>query len=204
MHLSVTSPCLGAGASTFVSGTDIEGDPWANPPSMGCDEVVSSALVGPLSVTVQTAQASLLVNRSLPLTGLITGRASRLEWTFGDGPIATNLSFITTHAWTNAGDYTVTCTAYNNDNPSGVSGDVLVHVLPLIQPLIETPCVANNRFQFQFTGQSNATYVLQITTNLAPPIAWQTLQTLSCTGGVVQATDPAATNMTQFYRVMAQ
>jgi hypothetical protein len=204
MHLSINSPCHNAGSSVYVTGRDLDGDSWASPPSIGCNEVVDSALVGPLSVTVQAAQASLLANRSLPLTGLITGRASRIEWSFGDGPIPTNLSFITSHTWTNAGDYTVTCTAYNNDNPSGVSGDVLVHVLPLIQPLIEAPGLAINSFQFQFAGQSNATYVVQMTTNLTPPVAWQTLQTLSCTGGVVQATDPAATNVAQFYRVLAQ
>jgi PKD repeat protein len=146
----------------------------------------------------------MLVNRAVTLTGTITGRASRLEWSFGDGPIATNLSFITTHAWTNAGDYTVTCTAYNNDNPLGMSANVLVHVLPLTQPLLEASCLATNGFQFQFGGQSNATYLLQMATNLTPPVVWQTLQTLNSTGGVVQITDPSPTNSAQFYRIQAQ
>src|ERR1035441_6618536 len=37
VHLAATSPCRGAG-SGIASGTDIDGQPWANPPSMGCDE----------------------------------------------------------------------------------------------------------------------------------------------------------------------
>jgi parallel beta-helix repeat protein len=204
MHLSVVSPCRGTGYLSYASGTDIDGDPWANPPSMGCDEVVESALVGPLSISAQASQTQMLVNRAVTLTGTITGRASRLEWSFGDGPIATNLSFITTHAWTNAGDYTVTCTAYNNDNPLGMSANVLVHVLPLTQPLLEASCLATNGFQFQFGGQSNATYLLQMATNLTPPVVWQTLQTLNSTGGVVQITDPSPTNSAQFYRIQAQ
>ena len=149
-------------------------------------------------------QTSLLVNRSLPLTGNINGRAASLAWSFGDGQTATNVSFLTSHAWTNSGDYTVTFTAYNNDNPLGVSGNLLVHVLPLTQPMLGSACVATNGFQFQFTGQTGATYVLQMATNLTPPIAWQSLQTLSCTGAVVQMTRSAPTNAAQFYRVMAR
>jgi hypothetical protein len=206
MHLSITSPCRDTGvtSSLFHTWADNDGDPWPNPPSIGCDEVVESALVGPLSISAQTSQSQVLVNRAVMLNGTITGRASRLEWYFDDGPIATNLSFITSHAWTNAGDYTVTCTAYNNDNPLGVSADVLVHVLPLTQPLLEAPNMATNGFQFQFTGESNATYLLQMTTNLTPPVAWQTLKTLNSTGGIIQITDPALTNSTQFYRIQAQ
>ncbi|MCX6916999.1 MAG: hypothetical protein NT167_28835, partial [Verrucomicrobia bacterium] len=37
IHLSATSPCIGAGGY-FTAGTDIDGQPWAAPPSIGCDE----------------------------------------------------------------------------------------------------------------------------------------------------------------------
>jgi len=47
-HLSVTSPCLGAGSSEWASGVDIDGERWANPPAMGADQVWSGASIGAL------------------------------------------------------------------------------------------------------------------------------------------------------------
>ena len=37
IHLSANSPCLAAGTNV-VFGTDIDGEVWANPPSIGCDQ----------------------------------------------------------------------------------------------------------------------------------------------------------------------
>ena len=44
VHIAATSPCRGAGTN-IVIGTDIDGQPWANPPSMGCDEWQPTPLV---------------------------------------------------------------------------------------------------------------------------------------------------------------
>lgn len=38
VHLAPGSPCAGAGLSNAVSGTDLDGQSWSSPPSMGCDE----------------------------------------------------------------------------------------------------------------------------------------------------------------------
>jgi uncharacterized membrane protein len=109
------------------------------------------------------------------------------------------------YAWTNAGNYTVTFTAYNNDNPAGVSASTVVEVLPLTVPELQQAAMQTNGFQFQFTGQTSANYTIQYTTNLTPPASWNTLQNIYySTGGLYQITDPAATNSPRFYRVQAQ
>jgi hypothetical protein len=206
-HLSTTSPCRGMGSSVLATGADLDGEPWINPPSMGCYEVYDSDCVGPLSLSIQTTQTSSFVGRTWGFTGLISGRAARLAWSFGDGPTITNVSYFTSHVWTNAGDYNVTFTAYNADNPGGVYTNLLVHVLPLYQTSLQSASFfssSTSSFQFQFTGQSNAIYIVQMATNLAPPIVWRNLQTNISTGGVVQITDVNATNVTSFYRVSAQ
>jgi parallel beta-helix repeat protein len=206
-HLSATSPCRGKGSSLYASGTDLDGEIWNSPPAMGADEVYDADFTGALSVAIQSPQTNLLVNRSLALAGLITGRASGLAWSFGDGIIVSNVSYFTSHLWTNAGDYSVVFTAYNTDNPGGVSTNLLVHVLPLDPPLLQSisfSLSSSDGFQFQFNGQSNAIYTVQVATNLVPPVMWQNLQTITSTGGVVQVTDANATNVTSFYRVGVQ
>jgi len=39
-HLAITSPCRGAGTNIASIANDIDGDPRANPPSIGCDELL--------------------------------------------------------------------------------------------------------------------------------------------------------------------
>ncbi len=201
-HIASTSPCRGAGSAVNTSGTDLDGEPWANPPSMGCDEVVVSNLVGSLSVSLAASQTNLLVNQYAIFSGIITGHASRVVWLFGNGPtIMYGASMM--HQWTNSGDYTVTVTAYNNDNPVGVSASVVVHVLAPI-PLLQSPMVTTNAFWFQFNSVSNVNYTIQDTTNLVPPVTWQTVGTIPGWGGnirleiITNVTNPAG-----FYRVMA-
>jgi len=206
-HLSAASPCRGAGSSLYATGTDMDGEAWNNPPSMGADEVYDADFAGALSVAIQSSQTNVLVNHSLALAGLITGRAAGLEWSFGDGIIVTNVSYFTSHLWTNAGDYSVVFTAYNADNPDGVSTNLLVHVFPLDPPWLQPGSFSvssTNGFQFQLNGQSSAIYTVQVATNLNPPVVWQNLQTITSTGGVVQVTDANATNVTSFYRVGVQ
>jgi hypothetical protein len=204
-HIASTSPCCGAGSNTYAAGTDLDGEPWNNPPSMGCDEVVLANLAGPLSVSVLAYQTNLLVNRYGSLAGTITGRASNVAWLFGDGPAVTNAGSVTAHQWTNSGDYTVTFTAYNNDNPAGVSANTVVHVVPLNVPQLQAAGLPTNGFQFQFAGQTNANYTIQYATNLISPVAWQTLRSITNSSvGVLLITDTNASNGARFYRVQAQ
>jgi hypothetical protein len=204
VHLAATSPCRGMGSSLAVIGTDFEGDPWANPPSMGCDEVVESAFAGPLSVGLTAAYPEVVAYGAMPLIGQVIGRASHLEWSFGDGPIFTNLSYLASHAWTDPGDYTVTLTAFNADNPEGVSTNLIVHVVPLVSPQLSAGGLSGTNFSLSFPGQPGVTYVVEQTTNLVPPVTWQTVQSVLSTGAWMQITDTRATNAMRFYRVRTQ
>ena len=105
---------------------------------------------------------------------------------------------------TNAGNYTVTFTAYNNDNPQGVATNLAVTVQPLAVPQLQPPVLTANGIQFQFGGQTNATYTVQYSTNLAPPVTWQNLTTIYYNRHSTLQISDAATNATRFYRILVQ
>lgn len=200
-RLAAASPCREAASSQYSSGWDIEGRPWSDLPSMGAHEVDDGDFVGPLSVAIETPQTNSFVGRVWNFSGLVTGRAARLAWDWGDGASATNASFIASHVWTNVGDYTVTFTAFNADNPAGVLTNLAIQVLSLNPPQIKLPALMTNGFTCQFVGQSNAIYTLQVATNLAPPATWRNVRTVVCDGNLVQFTNASATNLMEFYRV---
>ena len=203
-HIASSSPCRGAGNSAYAAGTDLDGEAWANPPSMGCDEVVLTNLVGPLSADVFAYSTSLVTNRFSNFWGRFTGRASTIIWSFGDGVTGTN-GWSALHEWTNSGTYPVSFTVYNNDNPTGVSAMVWVQVQPLLAPQIQPAGIVGGAFQFQFPVQ-NANYTVQYTTNLSQP-AWQTLQTFYTSynpSNIIQVNDQSWTNGARFYRVVTQ
>ncbi len=201
-RVAIQSPCRGMGSAGYVRGVDIDGEVWLNPPPMGCDEVYEAELVGLLLVSIEVPDTNVVQGVALPLTGLIEGRAARLAWDFDDGVIATNVSYITSHSWTNAGDYTLTFTAYNMDNPSGVSTNTVIHVLPLEAPLLTSGSYdTNSTFSLEFTSQAGVSYLVEQATNLTPPVVWSTVTTRTGSGGTEQVNDSAATNAMRFYRV---
>jgi hypothetical protein len=205
LRFSVTSPCRGAGSSAYASGTDLDGQPWANPPSMGCYEIVISNLVGPLSVSVAPTwfnSTNLFVNGYASFVGTITGRAASVAWSFGDGTSTSDVGSAVLHRWSAPGDYTVTFTAYNYDNTNGVSAQLVVHVVPLIAPQMNSLMLLTKGFQFELATQPRANYTVQYCTNLITPVIWQSLQSVfSSTGGIQQVVVPALTNGTRFYRL---
>ena len=132
---------------------------------MGCDEVVVSNLVGPLTASIYPGSGTnFLVNHSGGFAGFYTGRAASIAWNFGDG-LTTSNSWNVLHAWTNAGNYPITFTVYNNSNSGGVSTNIVVQVLPPLAPQISSPGIVSEAFQFQFAAQTNANYTIQYTTN---------------------------------------
>jgi len=127
-HLSATSPCQGAGNANYAVGTDIDGEPWANPPSIGCDEYHAGAVTGPLSAAIAATFTNVATGFTVGLTGLIEGRPSASTWDFGDGTGTTNQPY-TSHVWASPGDYAVVLRAYNETQPGGITATVIVHVV---------------------------------------------------------------------------
>ena len=154
IYLTSTSPCRGAGSTLYSLGTDIDGEPWASPPSMGCDELWEPNVTGPLSVGLWTPWPAITQTKSTALYGEVIGRATRMIWSFGDGAVLANASYsVFSHAWVDPGDYTVTFTAFNADYPTGVSTDISIHVIPLIAPEIVIGGLSGSNFSLSFPGQ---------------------------------------------------
>jgi hypothetical protein len=127
-RLSSTSPCLGAGSVLCATGADIDGEPWSNPPSVGCDEFYQSSLTGALDVAIQVPYTNVAAGFALELVANVTGRVGATRWEFGDGTIISNRAHAS-HAWSAGGDYTITLRAYNGSNPGGVSATTTLHVV---------------------------------------------------------------------------
>jgi hypothetical protein len=126
-HLSANSPCRGRGSPAHASGLDLDGEPWANPPSIGCDELRAGAVTGPLSVGIAATFTNVAVGYPVGLTALIEGRLTASVWDLRDGVSVTNQPYVT-HAWMAPGDYAVVLQAYNETYPAGVSATVTVRV----------------------------------------------------------------------------
>jgi hypothetical protein len=126
-HLGAGSRCIGRGSATYVSGVDIDGEPWANPPSIGCDEYWSGSITGAMSVAIAAAYTNVAVGFEVDLQAVIGGRVSASRWDFGDGNVVSNRPWVS-HAWSAAGDYAVELRAYNESYPAGVAATVTVHV----------------------------------------------------------------------------
>ena len=204
-HLAATSPCRGAGNAAYASGFDLDGEPWLQAPSIGCDEVIEANLVGPISASFSANYTNMIVNTFDFFNGSVVGRAATASWSFGDGGGFTNVGSSANHVFSQAGDFPVTFTVYNLDHPNGVSATILVHVQALLQPQIQSPYLMTNAFQFQFAGQASETYFVEYTTNLAPPVVWTTLkQVFTRTDALIPITDAANTNEARYYRIWAR
>lgn len=127
-YLSTGSPCIGRGSVTRASGVDMDGEPWANPPSIGCDEYWSGSVTGAVSVAVVTTSAYVTVGFDVNFQALIDGRVNASRWDFGDGSVVSNRPYAS-HAWKAVGDYPVELRAFNESYPTGIATTVTVRVL---------------------------------------------------------------------------
>jgi hypothetical protein len=127
-YLSAGSPCRAAGKEAFASGTDLDGEAWANPPDIGCDEYHAGDLTGALTVAIAPSFTNVAAGCRMQLTAVIEGRTAASSWDFGDGLTATNQPYAS-HAWTAPGNYAVVLRAYNDSQPGGITATVVVHVI---------------------------------------------------------------------------
>jgi len=127
-HLSAASPCIAAGSTTYASGTDIDGEPWATPPSIGCDEYHAGSVTGLLSVSLSATYTNVATDFTVKFVAHITGRTTTSVWDFGDGTVLSNQPYAG-HSWALPRDYEVVLTAYNESWPGGISATTMVHVV---------------------------------------------------------------------------
>ena len=119
-HISLASPCRGAGTTADSSGVDIDGNFYADPPSMGCFEPYPGNVLGNLTVEISPSLTNWALGYALNLQANISGPVYSNVWSFGDGTFITNDAYVS-HSWPTNGTYPVTLTAYNDNYPTGVT-----------------------------------------------------------------------------------
>ena len=120
-HLAATSPCLGAGNPTYITGTDIDGEAWQAAPAIGCDEIVVGAVEGTI-ICHNDLPEKISEGQAVSFSAYIEGPVTQTVLDFGDGSAAvTNSTELThSHVWT-YGNYYVVLTGYNDLYPGGIS-----------------------------------------------------------------------------------
>jgi hypothetical protein len=201
VHCATSSPCRGAGLDLGIVGfSDVDGEAWTVPPTIGCDELLDSKLVGPLTVQL-SSWPDIAAGGIMPVSAIISGRASALQWDFGDGGIVSDVGYSTSHSWINPGEYTLKVSVSNLDHPAGVTATAPVHVVAASSPTLSNLIVSNGVFSLPLLGQPGLTYLLQSATNLAAPVDWQPVQILFSTGEVSLIEIPSTSDPNRFYRL---
>jgi hypothetical protein len=204
-YLHQDSPCVGRGNSAYTTGVDVDGEPWANPPSIGWDEYNPVSADGPLTVDLWATFNPITEDRNTHINSLVTGRFARGEWLLDDNT-STNTPSIR-RSWAEPGTYNIRFTAYNASHPQGVGRVLAIQVLPWVQPELASPVLSSNQFRFQFNGLPGVIYYVYRATNLAPPVVWTYLSPPlgpPSQAGTLSFTEPCNTNGSRFYRVSWQ
>ena len=138
-HISNNSPCIGAGSTNYISGTDIDGESWQILPAMGCDENVgTNALSGNISLILDSPE-EVLANWKHTCNYMVIGAINGFELDLGNGTVVSNGTSVLT-SWPILGTNQVILTAWNDDWPAGksVTNEVVV-IDPLSVALYVSP-----------------------------------------------------------------
>ncbi len=128
LHLQSPSFCINAGDNAAVAtSTDMDGNPRIVGAyvDVGAYEFQSAAPT-PLAIeSLQAVYSNFATGFPVNISGSIAGHQTLSVLDFGDGTTVSN-QLSATHAWASGGNYTITLTAYNADNPGGVSASIMV------------------------------------------------------------------------------
>ncbi|HEX3627624.1 MAG TPA: choice-of-anchor Q domain-containing protein [Verrucomicrobiae bacterium] len=126
-HISLSSPCRGAGIASAADSEDIDNNPWGSPPSIGCFEPHPGNVLGGVTMTISTQFTNWAPGYSLNFQANISGPVYSNVWNFGDGTFATN-EIYTSHIWSAAGNYPVKLTAYSDQYPAGIMMTLMINI----------------------------------------------------------------------------
>ena len=127
-HLSASSLCIGAGSRDYATGVDLDGEPWADPPCMGADQLTPGQATGPLTMEIKAENTNVAAGFAVRFDALNQGTILASVWDFDDNTLATNQA-IATHAWSVPGSYTVRLTGYSDSFPAGLSTSLTIQVV---------------------------------------------------------------------------
>jgi hypothetical protein len=164
-HISLASPCRGAGVPASANIADLDGNPWNDPPSIGCSEIPSGGDYGNLIVGISTPYTNWAVGYPLSFQTDNSGPDYNSVWNFGDGSIVTNTPNIS-HTWTAVGTYAVTLTAYNNSYPAGITATQMINITV---PSVYYVNLDNSNPVPPYITPATAAMNIQDAVNVAPP-----------------------------------
>jgi len=129
-QLGANSPCRGAGRynSVLMQPSDMDGDLWNSPPSIGCNEYISGSATGAVRLAISASAGKASPGAGVDFRADIDGRVSESTWDFGDGSVLSNRPYAR-HSWARQGEYEVVLRAYSDSYPAGISATTLVHVV---------------------------------------------------------------------------
>jgi PKD repeat protein len=148
------------------------------------------------SATQTNGPAPLLVS----FTNASVGAQSYL-WNFGDGGSSTAAN--PTHAYTNAGIYSVSLTASNVAGTNILTRANFVVVPPGGELALTNPTLVGTNFQFTFPTVSGFTYLVQFK-NALDEVTWQPWQTLSGDGLLKMVEVPVAGQPERYFRLRVE
>jgi hypothetical protein len=165
-QISSNSPCRGAGNPAVVTGLDINGNPWANPPSIGCEEPSPGSMFGNITLTTGASATNITAaNYPINFQANISGPVYNSVWNFGDGTVVSNTPYIS-HTWSALGSYFVTLTAYNDSYPNGVT---VTNMIQVYQPTVFYVVATNSTPIAPYDSWAKAATNIQAAINVSIP-----------------------------------